>query len=168
MINAVQMKILHVLRAGILSASELAAKVEMGRSNNIRRRYLRLLLDMGFVEYTIPNKPNSKNQQYRLTARGAEIVARRSIGHDPNNEPNREPNDPNNEPNREPNVRHADIDQQIFSMIAEDGGCTILKMMGRFHVSRETVKRALKRLQTAGRLRRIGGTRGHWDVMCNE
>ena len=168
LINAVQMKILHVLRAGILSASELAAKVEMGRSNNIRRRYLRLLLDMGLVEYTIPNKPNSKNQQYRLAARGSEIVERRSIGHDPNNEPNREPNDPNNEPNREPNVRHADIDQQIFSMITEDGGCTILKMMGRFDVSRETVKRALKRLQTAGRLRRIGGTRGHWEVMCNE
>ena len=106
-------------------------------------------------------------------------MARRSIGHVPDNEPNhepndpnhdsnREPNDPNHEPNREPNVRHADIDQQIFSMIAEDGGCTILKMMGRFHVSRETVKRALKRLQTAGRLRRIGGTRGHWEVMCNE
>jgi predicted transcriptional regulator len=37
---------------------------------------------MGLVEYTIPNKPNSKNQQYRLTARGSEIVERRNSGRD--------------------------------------------------------------------------------------
>ena len=80
LINEIQHKILCVLRGGLLSASEISAGVGISRTNNVRRRYLRLLLDMGLVEYTIPNKPNSKNQQYRLTARGSEIVESRNHG----------------------------------------------------------------------------------------
>ena len=72
LINKVQHKILCVLRDGLMSASEISAEVGISRVNNVRRRYLRLLLDMGLVEYTIPNKPNSKNQQYRLMARGGD------------------------------------------------------------------------------------------------
>ena len=36
----------------------------------MRRRYLRLLLDMRFVEYTVPQKPNSRLQKYRLPEKG--------------------------------------------------------------------------------------------------
>ncbi len=70
LIDEVQRKVLTVLRDGILSTAELAAKVGISQPKNLRRRYLRLLLDMGLVEYTIPQKPNSRLQKYRLTEKG--------------------------------------------------------------------------------------------------
>ena len=51
----------------VMSTSELAEKVGISQPKNMRRRYHRLLLDMGLVEYTIPQKPNSRLQKYRLT-----------------------------------------------------------------------------------------------------
>lgn len=74
LIDAVQRKVLAVLKAGgVMSTSELAGKVGISQSKNMRRRYLRLLLDMGFVEYTIPHKPNSRLQKYRLTEKGCAL-----------------------------------------------------------------------------------------------
>lgn len=70
LIDEVQRKVLAVLRDGTLSTAELAAKVGISQPKNLRRRYLRLLLDMGFVEYTVPQKPNSRLQKYRLTENG--------------------------------------------------------------------------------------------------
>ena len=70
MIDAVQRKVLVVLRDNILSTSELAKLVGFSQPRDMRRRYLRLLLDMGLVEYTIPQKPNSRLQKYRLTEEG--------------------------------------------------------------------------------------------------
>jgi ATP-dependent DNA helicase RecG len=71
LIDAVQRNVLTVLKGGYaMSTSELAEKVGISQPKNLRRRYLRLLLDMGLVEYTIPHKPNSRLQKYRITERG--------------------------------------------------------------------------------------------------
>ena len=35
-----------------------------------RRKYIHPLLEAGILEQTIPDKPNSQNQKYRLTAKG--------------------------------------------------------------------------------------------------
>ena len=35
-----------------------------------RRKYIHPLLEAGILEQTIPNKPKSQNQKYRLTAKG--------------------------------------------------------------------------------------------------
>ena len=70
LIDEVQRKVLTVLRGNVLSTSELAQRVGISLPKNLRRRYLRLLLDMGLVEYTIPQKPNSRLQKYRLTEKG--------------------------------------------------------------------------------------------------
>ena len=35
-----------------------------------RRKYIHPLLEAGILELTIPDKPNSQNQKYRLTAKG--------------------------------------------------------------------------------------------------
>ena len=71
LIDAVQRNMLTVLKGGCaMSTSELAEKVGISQPKNLRRRYLRLLLDMGLVEYTIPHKPNSRLQKYRITEKG--------------------------------------------------------------------------------------------------
>ena len=35
-----------------------------------RRKYIHQLLEVGILELTIPENPNSRNQKYRLTAKG--------------------------------------------------------------------------------------------------
>ena len=69
-LDEIQRKVLIVLGNGIMSTSELAQSVGISQPKNMRRRYLRLLLDMHFIEYTLPQKPNSKLQKYRLTEKG--------------------------------------------------------------------------------------------------
>jgi len=151
--------ILRLCEVHPMSKEELAAYLK--RSVATVDKYAALMMGKELC-FRYPMMPHHPRQAYVALGNSDDsIVGAVGIGHEPNNEPNREPN----EPNAEPNGRRADIDQRLFSMIAKDGGCTILEMMGRFHVSRETVKRALKRLQTAGRLRRVGGTRGHWEVV---
>ena len=69
-LDEIQRKVLIVLGNSIMSTSELAQSVGISQPKNMRRRYLRLLLDMHFIEYTLPQKPNSKLQKYRLTEKG--------------------------------------------------------------------------------------------------
>ncbi len=42
--------------------------------------YMLPALQNGFIELTIPDKPNSPKQQYRLTAKGLELQARLKNG----------------------------------------------------------------------------------------
>ena len=70
LIGEVQRKVLIVLGNGIMSTSELAQSVGISQPKDMRRRYLRLLLDMHFIEYTLPQKPNSRLQKYSLTEKG--------------------------------------------------------------------------------------------------
>ena len=70
LIDEVQRKVLAVLSDSVMSTAELAKAVGISQAKNMRRRYLRLLLDMRFVEYTRPHKPNSRLQKYRLTEKG--------------------------------------------------------------------------------------------------
>ena len=38
------------------------------------RRFLLPAMQQGLIEYTIPQKPNSRLQKYRLTAKGREML----------------------------------------------------------------------------------------------
>lgn len=69
-LSARQKMILQTLVQGELSSSEIVSSVDGIAVNNLRRRYLRYLLDAGYVAYTLPDKPNSRLQKYRLTAKG--------------------------------------------------------------------------------------------------
>ncbi len=40
---------------------------------NFRKLYLNEAIALGFLEMTIPDKPNSQNQSYRLTAKGLDF-----------------------------------------------------------------------------------------------
>lgn len=56
-----------LLKNGSLSASKLMQKLKLSHRANFRKLYLNPALDSGLVERTIPNKPTSRSQKYRLT-----------------------------------------------------------------------------------------------------
>lgn len=58
---------------GDMSREEMQEKLKLIHSENFRMFYLLPSLSAEFIEMTIPNKPNSKNQRYRLTKKGKQM-----------------------------------------------------------------------------------------------
>lgn len=56
---------------------ELQAAAGIRDREHFRLAYLEMLLKAGLLERTIPDKPRSRNQRYRLTRAGARLLARR-------------------------------------------------------------------------------------------
>lgn len=59
--------ILAMLKNQPLSKSEIAARPGKCRPNRYLNDLMAQMLKTGVVEYTIPDKPNSRLQKYRLT-----------------------------------------------------------------------------------------------------
>ena len=55
---------------GALSREELQARTGIGDREHFRTQYLRPAIDLGLIEMTIPDKPRSSKQKYRLTDAG--------------------------------------------------------------------------------------------------
>lgn len=64
---------------GELRRSELQAVLGLAHRDYFNEAYLQPAIDAGLVEMTLPDKPTSRNQRYRLTATGAAL--RRSLAH---------------------------------------------------------------------------------------
>ena len=56
------------------SFGEMLAFMGLTDRTKFRRKYIHPLLEAGILELTIPEKPNSQNQKYRLTAKGSGIL----------------------------------------------------------------------------------------------
>ncbi|MEO8613787.1 MAG: Fic family protein [Luteolibacter sp.] len=56
------------------SREELQALLELSDRHNFRKLYLLPALEAGLIERTIPDKPNSRLQKYRLTAKGKSLI----------------------------------------------------------------------------------------------
>jgi DNA-binding PadR family transcriptional regulator len=52
----------------------LQSALGLADRKSFRERYLRPALDDGLIEMTIPDKPNSRLQKYRLTDKGRQLV----------------------------------------------------------------------------------------------
>ena len=50
----------------VLSTSEIMKRLGLSHRPTFRQNYLNPALSNGIVEMTIPDKPNSRNQKYRL------------------------------------------------------------------------------------------------------
>jgi hypothetical protein len=62
----------EVLRACVAERSMVELLAVAGRTNRtkFREQVIKPLLDAGFIEMTVPEKPRSSKQRYRATARG--------------------------------------------------------------------------------------------------
>ena len=52
------------------STSELMEVLNLSQREHFRKEYLQKTIDLGLVELTIPDKPTSSKQKYRLTKKG--------------------------------------------------------------------------------------------------
>ena len=66
--------LLAVLQRGELSAGELRSALRIKHWPTFRANFLHPALDAGLIEYTIPDKPTSQLQKYRLTQAGEDVL----------------------------------------------------------------------------------------------
>jgi ATP-dependent DNA helicase RecG len=67
-------RLLEVL-IGDMSRAELMSALALKDRMHFANDYLRPALEADLIQYTIPDKPNSRLQQYRLTEKGRAILA---------------------------------------------------------------------------------------------
>jgi hypothetical protein len=68
-------RILAILRKE-MSRQEIQAALALRGRENFEARYLKPALEADLVERTIPGKPNSRLQKYRLTEKGRALAAK--------------------------------------------------------------------------------------------
>ena len=72
-------KIVLVLE-GEMKRTQIQALLKLSDKVSFLRNYLQPAISEDFIELTIPDKPNSPKQQYRLTAKGLELQVRLKMG----------------------------------------------------------------------------------------
>ncbi|OGX05796.1 MAG: hypothetical protein A3G87_10305 [Omnitrophica bacterium RIFCSPLOWO2_12_FULL_50_11] len=72
-------RLLLVLQQGELSAGELRLALQIKHRPTFRTNYLHPALEAGFIKYTIPDKPNSRLQKYRLTKKGEAYLKKQGV-----------------------------------------------------------------------------------------
>ena len=59
-----------------MSREDIQKELNLSDKRNYVKNYQNPAIDEGYLEMTIPDKPNSRNQKYRLTAKGLELQKR--------------------------------------------------------------------------------------------
>jgi hypothetical protein len=68
-----QVKNLIYVLENEMDRQELQKRLSLSNRDNFRINYLKPALEQGFIEMTIPEKPNSRLQKYRLTKKGMSV-----------------------------------------------------------------------------------------------
>jgi Fic family protein len=71
------MRLLRALRKSQRSTSDLMSELDLTHRPNFRKNYLHPALAAGLIEMTQPDTPRTRNQKYRLTARGRQFGEKR-------------------------------------------------------------------------------------------
>jgi len=72
--NSPILKLLSVLQDKTLASGELIQLLNLKHRANFRENYLHPALRNGYIEQTMPEKPNSRLQKYRLTKKGINLL----------------------------------------------------------------------------------------------
>ena len=67
-------RLLQILDSRYLTRSQAQSALALKGQANFRDRYLGPALAAGLIEMTIPDKPRSSRQKYRLTAKGKKLL----------------------------------------------------------------------------------------------
>ena len=67
-------KLLKTLKTREKSGKELIEELKLKHKPTFRMNYLKPAIESGLIELTIPQKPKSRFQKYRLTKKGHEIL----------------------------------------------------------------------------------------------
>lgn len=73
-LTGTQRSILEALEAGTLSRREIFDTIGMNGDTRASRRHIGPLLAEGFIKMTVPDRPSSKLQRYRLTDKGKSAI----------------------------------------------------------------------------------------------
>ena len=74
-VNSIGIRLLRLLKeCGELSPREMRSRLKIRDRADFNERYLRPCFMAGFIEQTIPGKPTSRLQKYRLTAKGQAVI----------------------------------------------------------------------------------------------
>jgi ATP-dependent DNA helicase RecG len=68
------LQIIKALKAKQLNRTQLQVVLKLKSQANFRDRYLQPALNSGLIEMTIPEKPSSRLQKYRLTGAGKHLL----------------------------------------------------------------------------------------------
>ncbi|MEI8189885.1 MAG: hypothetical protein WCI75_09240 [candidate division NC10 bacterium] len=77
-VTAQVVRVLEAASSGVMSRGELQAAAKMTHREHFRRAYIEPLVTAGSLERTISDKPTSRLQEYRLTAKGRAWLASRT------------------------------------------------------------------------------------------
>jgi len=66
-------RLLEVLQ-GEMTRGEIMKKLSLKDRMHFSKEYLTRAIDGGYIEMTIPDKPNSRFQRYRLTDKGRRVI----------------------------------------------------------------------------------------------
>ena len=70
------MRLLQLLeQSGMLGFSEILQQLGLSDRRSLRKTYITPALTEKLIAYTLPEKPNSRLQQYRITAKGEAVLA---------------------------------------------------------------------------------------------
>ena len=67
-------RLLRVLTDHALSSGELRTVLNLKHRPTFRDNYLHPAIEQKYIEMTLPDKPNSRLQKYRLTDKGREVL----------------------------------------------------------------------------------------------
>jgi predicted transcriptional regulator len=72
-LSETQAAILKLLSMRSLSRKEIFTEIGMNGDSRSFKRHIEPLLTAGFIEMTVPDKPNSRVQKYRISAEGLKM-----------------------------------------------------------------------------------------------
>jgi len=76
-VNKYIRRLLELLeRRGALGNADIRVAFELKDRRRLRETYIKPALASGLIEMTIPEKPNSRLQKYRLTEKGRQVLTR--------------------------------------------------------------------------------------------